>query len=50
VDTFARSLHWVFLACVPVAVAGLILVLFLEEKPLRKTAWVKAATPASAEC
>ncbi|HLG69554.1 MAG TPA: MDR family MFS transporter [Chloroflexota bacterium] len=42
IDTFARSLHWVFLACVPIAVAGLILAFLLEEKPLRKTAWVKA--------
>ena len=43
VETFARSLHVVFMAGLPVVVAGLILVLFLQEKPLRKHAW--AANP-----
>ena len=47
VETFARSLHWVFVAAVPVAVLALILVLFLEEKPLRKTAWVSHAVEAA---
>ena len=39
VETFSRSLHWVFVAAIPIAVLALILVLFLEEKPLRRTAW-----------
>ena len=43
VETFARSLHWVFVGCVPIALVGLVVVLFLEEKPLRKKAW--AVTP-----
>ena len=34
-DAFARSLHTVFLVCVPVAVAGLVLTIMLRELPLR---------------
>jgi EmrB/QacA subfamily drug resistance transporter len=48
IETFARSLHWVFLACIPVALAGLVVVLFLEEKPLRQHAWVSAQRPSEA--
>jgi EmrB/QacA subfamily drug resistance transporter len=44
-ESFAQSVHWVFLACIPLALAGLILVLFLEEKPLRRHAWVTAPQP-----
>ena len=34
-DAFARSLHTVFLVCVPVAVVGLVLTIMLREIPLR---------------
>lgn len=37
VEAFGTSLQVVFLAAVPIAVAGLIVVLFLEEVPLRRT-------------
>jgi EmrB/QacA subfamily drug resistance transporter len=46
IEIFARSLHWVFVACVPIALVGLIVVLFLEEKPLRRRAWVTSAKTA----
>jgi MFS family permease len=32
---FSHALHTVFLACVPIAVAGVVLALFLRETPLR---------------
>jgi EmrB/QacA subfamily drug resistance transporter len=38
VDTYAHALHVVFLAAVPVALAALLLALFLKEVPLRGTA------------
>jgi EmrB/QacA subfamily drug resistance transporter len=34
-DSFAQSLHWVFLSTVPLVAIALILLLFLEERPLR---------------
>lgn len=37
IEAFGASLQTVFLAVVPVALAGLIVVLFLEEVPLRRT-------------
>ncbi|HEX6512505.1 MAG TPA: MDR family MFS transporter [Chloroflexota bacterium] len=43
VEIFARSLHWVFVGAIPVAVAALLLVLFLEERPLRTTSWISQA-------
>ncbi len=42
VDAFAHSLHVVFLATLPIVAAGFILVLFLDEKPLRTQAWAAA--------
>jgi EmrB/QacA subfamily drug resistance transporter len=38
VEGFAQSLHTVFLAAVPFAVAGFVVVLFLREEPLRSAA------------
>jgi EmrB/QacA subfamily drug resistance transporter len=40
VEAFARSLHSVFLAAVPIALAGFVIVLFLKELPLRDSAHV----------
>ena len=39
-EAFAASLHSVFLAAIPIALAGFVLVLFLRELPLRETAHV----------
>ena len=47
IQTFARSLHAVYLAGIPVVAVALLLVLLLQEKPLRKHAWV-ATAPAEA--
>lgn len=40
IEAFARSLHVVFLAAVPVAIVGFLVVLFLKELPLRETVHV----------
>src|SRR5712691_2873832 len=47
IQTFDRSLHAVYLAGIPVVAVALLLVLLLQEKPLRKHAWV-ATAPAEA--
>ena len=40
VEAFARSLHTVFLWAIPVAAAGVVVVLFLRELPLRTSVHV----------
>lgn len=44
-EAFARSISTVFLTAVPFAVAALLLVLLLEEKPLRDTVYVARGGP-----
>lgn len=39
-EAFARSIHTVFLVAVPIGILAFVLVLFLEEKPLRDTVHV----------
>ncbi|HEU0168913.1 MAG TPA: MDR family MFS transporter [Chloroflexota bacterium] len=36
-DSFAQSLHWVFLSTIPLVALALLALLFLEERPLRGT-------------
>jgi hypothetical protein len=40
VDAVAHSLHVVFLAAIPVALAAFLVVLFLRERPLRESAHI----------
>jgi len=40
VEAVANSLHVVFLAAVPVALAAFLVVLFLQERPLRESAHI----------
>ena len=48
VEVFAESLHTVFLWTIPVAFAAFLIVLFLEERPLRDASHVSAAEPVAA--
>lgn len=45
VESLSHGVTTVFLVTVPVAVAGLVVSLFLEERPLRDTAYVGGAEP-----
>ena len=40
IDAFARALHVTFLAAIPVAAVGFVVVLFLKELPLRESAHI----------
>ena len=40
VDAFSRALHVTFLAVIPVAAIGFVVVLFLKELPLRESAHI----------
>jgi hypothetical protein len=40
VDVFSRALHVTFLAVIPVAAIGFVVVLFLKELPLRESAHI----------